>query len=304
MAATMTLNNTLQYVLPWVNFYPLTLGATQQPFIGMCERVAQIILSPPLNPNFNRNTINFITTTGVQTYVSAGSWIPANPYSVGQFIIDSNGNGQLVLQAGVSQTASPPVPPTWSTGLFTNTTDGTVVWQNLGVLGAIPQVSDFGWIERCELQDINNANTWKTLDISSNMSRDTQTSCPKTVSAIADDNQGDVTFRLSPPPAAAYPIVIQYQRLHTPFTSLSNLWGPIPDRLFYIYSTGVLALAYMYKGDDRAQATSQHFVTSLLSYFGGLTETQKNAFLSNWNASLAEANTMQKAQQAVAARGV
>ena len=304
MAATYTLNNTLQYILPWVNYMPLTLGATQQPFIGMCETVAQILLSPPFAPNFNRGAINFITTAGVQTYVAAGSWIPANPYSVGQIIIDSNGNGQLVLTAGVSQTASPPVPPTWATGIFVNTTDGTVVWQCLGSLGAIPQVTDFGWIEKAELQDVLNGNAWKELGIQLNLSRDTVTSCPRFISAQADDNQGDVTFRLMPPPAGAYPIVVQYQRLHQPFTSLSNLWGPIPDRLFYTYSMGVLALAYLYKGDERYASTSQKFITGVLAYYGGLTETQKNQFLANWNASLAETNMQSKAQQAVAARGI
>lgn len=299
MAATFTLNSTLQWVQPWVNFYPLTFVSTQQPFLGMCERVAQILLSPPFKPNWNRNSIKFVTTAGVQTYIYASSWVASTVYNVGTTIIDSNGNGQVVTVAGTSGSSA----PTWSTGMFTSTTDSSVTWQNVGTLASIPQITDFSYIEKAAVQDINNGSVWKELGISLNLPRDAQTGCPKFVAAQTDDNVGDVGIRLTPTPAAAYPIDVQYQKLHTPFTTLANLWAPIPDRLFYVYSFGVLALAFLYKGDSRYQWASQQFIAGVLSHYSGLDETQRNQFLQAWDATLTDATRMQSAQQGVAARG-
>jgi hypothetical protein len=306
MAATFTLTNTLQFVQPWVSFYPLTIGTNNQPFIGMCERVAQILMAPPFKPNWNRNTVNFVTTIGTQTYLNAGSWALGTNYTAGTVIIDPNGNGQVVIVAGASGGSA----PSWSQTLFATTTDSTVTWQNVGKLAIIPQITDFAYIEKAAVQDINSVsavsagNAWKELGIKLNLPRDTTTSCPKFVAAQSDDNIGDIAIRLTPTPGSAYPVSVQYQKLHTPFTALSNLWAPIPDRMFYIYGFGVLALSYLYKGDQRYAWASQQFVAGVLSYYDGLEQTQINQFLQNWDATLADSTRAANASQGVQARGV
>lgn len=300
MAATYKLSDTLQFVLPWVNFYPLMIGQTSQPFLGMCERVAEILMTPPFAPNWNRNSIHFITTSGTQTYLTAGSWILGTVYNAGTVIIDSNGNGQVVTVAGTSYGTV----PTWSTTLFATTTDNTVTWQNLGAMASIAKITDFGYIEKAMVQDVNNGNQWKELGIALNLPRDSSQSCPKYVAAQSDDNLGDISLRLTPVPAGAYPVSVQYQKLHTPFSSAGNLWAPIPDRLFYVYSFGVLALAFLYKGDQRYAWASQQFIAGVLAYYSGLDQTQINQFLKAWDATLSDSTRSQNAQQGVSARGV
>ena len=306
MAANFTLQNTFQFVAPWVNFYPLTVGDGNQPFMGMCERVAQILLGPPFKPSWNRNSIQFVTTSGTQTYVNAGSWASGTAYTVGTVIIDTNNNGQRVIVAGTSGGSA----PSWVTGLFLTTTDNSVTWQNIGPLATIPQITDFAYIEKAAVRDIYSsssisvANSWKEMEISLNLSRDTAQGCPKYVAAQSDDNIGDIAIRLTPTPGAAYPVDVQYQKLHQPFTALSNPWAPIPDRLFHTYSMGVLALAFLYKGDSRYQWASQQFIAGVVSYYGGLKETEMNQFLQAWDSTIADAVKAQKAQQVVSARGV
>lgn len=300
MASNYKLLDTLQFVLPWVNFYPLTLGQTQQPFLGMCESVAEILVAPPLAPNWNRTSTQFLTTAGTQVYAPTAAWQLGTSYATGTVIVDTNGNGQQVIVAGTSGGS----PPSWSTSIFASTTDNTVTWQNIGAIASIPQIFDFAYIETATIQDVNNGNKWKTLGVQLNLNREADQSCPKYIAAQIDDNLGNVAFWLTPVPGAVYPVDIQYQKLHQPFQSLGQTWAPIPDRLFYCYGFGVLALAMMYKGDPRFQWASQKFVTSVLSYYGGLDETQKNQFLMNWEMTLSDAVSMQKGQQAVAARSL
>ena len=285
-----------------LNFKPVQLGSSQQPFLGMCTKVAQIMLAPPFKHNFNRQTYNFLTVKDCQSYMPAAGWVANQPYLLNAVIIDSNGNGQKCIVAGTSQT---PGPPAWTTGLFTTLVDGGVTWQNLGVLTNIPQINNFGFIEKAWVQDVNSGSEWKEMGISLDLPRDSTSGCPKYISAQTDDNVGNISIRLTPPPAGIYPITMQYQALQVPFTSVGVTWAPIPDRLFYTYSYGVLALAYAYKGDmQRAMWAGGHFVGGLLSYYEGLSETQINQFLRVWSATLGENIAQAKSQQGTALRQV
>jgi hypothetical protein len=58
-------------------------------------------------------------------------WQPSTAYAVGQEILDSNLNVQVVRGAGTSRTALQG-PPTWSTVIGASTTDASVRWTNQG----------------------------------------------------------------------------------------------------------------------------------------------------------------------------
>jgi hypothetical protein len=301
MAASFTIQNTIDFCNPYINYYPLSIGGSNQPALGIANSIAQLITAPPFKWRFNRNSVNFITTSGTQTYMNANNWVATTSYTTGTTIIDSNGNGQKCIVAGTSSVST----PSWSTSLFTYTTDGAVTWQNIGPLGGILQMTDFGFIEKAVIQDVNNGSVWKELSVSLDLSRDSTTSCPKYVSAQSDDNLGDISLRLTPPPGAAYPVSVQYQKQLSPFTSLGQSWSPLPDYLFMTYSFGFLALAFLYKGDSRFEWASQQFTTRLLSYAEGLKESEISAFLQNWqSSSTAFSVWAQKSQQGVAGRGI
>jgi 6-phosphogluconolactonase (cycloisomerase 2 family) len=58
--------------------------------------------------------------------VSATAWAASTAFTVGQFIVDTNGNVQQVTTAGTTGAAA----PTWNTVDRATTIDGTVVWTN------------------------------------------------------------------------------------------------------------------------------------------------------------------------------
>jgi hypothetical protein len=68
-----------------------------------------------------------IQTTGVG---EGTSWVPGGTVFQGQIIVDQAGNQQLALNAGTSQAS--PLPSFASSVLNGSTTDGTVVWRNVG----------------------------------------------------------------------------------------------------------------------------------------------------------------------------
>jgi hypothetical protein len=66
-----------------------------------------------------------IATTGTGI---GSSWVPAAMVFQGQIVVDSNGNTQVALNAGVSNT----IKPSWNEALNGSTPDGSVVWRNAG----------------------------------------------------------------------------------------------------------------------------------------------------------------------------
>lgn len=72
---------------------------------------------PPYTPGANETFGTLPQTT----------WLPANAYGAGQFVIDGNGELQIVQTAGTSATAS----PIWNTSVGETTPDG-VSWINSG----------------------------------------------------------------------------------------------------------------------------------------------------------------------------
>jgi len=57
------------------------------------------------------------------------SWVPGGTVFQGQLIVDPNGNQQIALTSGTSQTDT----PAWNSQLNGTTFDGIVQWRNVGV---------------------------------------------------------------------------------------------------------------------------------------------------------------------------
>jgi hypothetical protein len=66
-----------------------------------------------------------IATTGAGI---GSSWVPTGTVFQGQIIVDPNGNQQIALKAGISNT----IAPTWMLDVNASTSDGSVVWRNVG----------------------------------------------------------------------------------------------------------------------------------------------------------------------------
>jgi hypothetical protein len=144
-------------------------------------------------------------------------------------------------------------------------------------------VADFGFVEQAAVQDINSVNTkWTELTNKICLPVASETALPEYIAAQTDSGTGTITFRLQPVPDAAYPVSVTVQKACVDFTAIGDDWGPIPNRYSYIYNWGFLALMYLYADDPRFQITNQKFVANLLGAAQGLTQTQVNIFLANW----------------------
>lgn len=276
-----TLQNTLDFISPYIGYKPLSLTDDNQPFITMCNIIAQVVLAPPFTWNFNKNVANFILTSGTQDYRYSDEWSAGTDINFGDIIIDSNGNGQQATTTGLTGTTQ----PTWSTTLFDSTTDNTVTWQNIGELGQCPDLSDLAYIQYASLQDTVSLKFYQ-LEIKNELSRDTISQRPGYVSSEYNNNDGSISLRFLGNPNAAYPVSITYQKRLPNFTKLTDTWNPIPDYMSYIYNFGVLSLAALVSFNNNLFGiANSKFVSGLLSYAGGLSETQKNIFLNNWNST-------------------
>jgi hypothetical protein len=144
-------------------------------------------------------------------------------------------------------------------------------------------VPDFGFIEKATiilpLGSGNTAQYSKELTVSQALVGETVLGQPAFISVIADDNNGNITFRLMGVPDQPYVLNIIYQRSAPTFGATTDTWAPIPDYYSYIYNLGYLAKTYEYKGDQRFAFAHQEFLRMVVSASDGLTDTQKNIFL-------------------------
>jgi hypothetical protein len=216
MASTIRLLDSMEWCKKFVFNRQLSLGNFKEPILTSANIIKQTILGPPLSWPWNRQTISFTSTIGVQDYIQSINCV---------------------------------------------------------------------WIEVASAQDIGvTPSKWYEIANHQVLGLDTSKARPTKIAAQVFDDDGNVTFRLMPAPDKAYPISITVQNGATLFTSLNDTWAPIPDRFSYIYQVGLLALMYQFADDPRFSVMNQKFVGHLLGAAQGLKDTDRNLFLSQWQA--------------------
>jgi hypothetical protein len=287
------------------------IGNFLEPAFTSANIVLQTILGPPFAWYWNRVVTGFVCVAGQQDYYVV-NWQASTVYATGTFTVDNNGNSQQVTVGGTSNTSA----PTWNNTPSGTTTDGSVTWNNLGrILGSTPnaraipvsQTYNLGFVENASVLDITATPSPKWFQISNmtDLARDSSQARPRFISVQADDGNGNVTFRLTPAPNAAYPVMVTLQQKPQSFTSVNQTWAPIPDEYQRIYTWGFLALMWSFADDPRFQLANQKFVSQLLSTAEGLDETKKNIFLMGWQAIVGQpVENAARMQQGGAARGM
>lgn len=212
MACTLNIQASLEFVLPYVRFQPLAIGG-QDPALTAANMTLQVILGPPFQWRWNRNTATFLCAAGQQDYTVA--------------------------------------------------------------------ISDFGYLEVASSADTDGNNveitTKKVLALDG--STNAQTAY---IATQNDDNAGNISFRITPPPDQAYTVTLTYQKKPPMIQSLAGSWAPVPDECAYIFNWGFLAMAAMLTNDARMPQYSQKFVGHLLGAQGGLTEREINIFMGTY----------------------
>ena len=108
-----------------------------------------------------------------------------------------------------------------------------------------------------------------------------------------------------PVPDKAYPVTITMQQSAQLITSLNQTWSPLPDDLGYVYQMGLLSFAYEFADDSRWAPTRQRFIAALLGAAQGLSQTEVDIFLANFNAiSLGQIDRQITLQQGIQHRAV
>jgi hypothetical protein len=282
-SSTYTLYDSMEWAKKFNFGRNFAIGSNIEPAMTSGNIVMQTILGPPFCWRWNRIVTGFFTSSGTQDYTVMGTRGGGQTVGPNWFIVDNNNSSQQVTTAGTTGLSY----PVFNQTLGGTTTDGSVIWTNRGnftTAGLDFNVSDvysFNWMETVSVQDPTLVK-WFEIESKINLGLDSTEGRPRFVSAQLDDGFGDITFRLMPTPDNTYPTVITLQQKPPLFTSVNQTWSPIPDEYGHIYNWGFLALMWMFADDSRFTFANQKFVSSLLATNQGLTQTEINIFLNNW----------------------
>jgi hypothetical protein len=166
----------------------------------------------------------------------------------------------------------------------------------------LESVPDFGFLEKATISD--GVTTWP-LEVRLILNDDQDVDRPEYISAEVDDDAGNITFKLVPPPDKAYTVKYIYQKKPVLFTALGGKWAPIPDEMQYLYNTGFLASAFEVADDARFPIEYQKHVKSVIAASEGLSDTQKALFLEEKLVGMREqSNEAMGVQQGRGSRGM
>jgi hypothetical protein len=277
MPATKTILQSLEWSKRFVFNRQLSIGDFKEPLITSVNTVMQTILGKPFHWNENRVVSGFVTTAGQQDYLLLYAWPASQALTAGTFVVDSAGNAQKVTSPGTTNSTI----PSFNGTLNGTTSDGTVTWTNVGAIPNATASYSFGWIENVSLQDPTSSK-WIQIENKVDLALDSAQSRPQFISAEIIGSLG-IVFRLMPVPDKAYVVALTLQQAPPIITSLNQTWSPLPDYLGYVYNTGLLSWVYEFADDARAPQKRQEFVARLLGAAEGLTATEVDIFLSNFN---------------------
>lgn len=140
---------------------------------------------------------------------------------------------------------------------------------------------DFGWLEKATLYDPKSGYIATELQVELLKAQETSPATPQRISTQLDDGEGNITFRLFGAPDEVYNVTLEYQKAAPLFTSTTQLWAPIPDYMSFVYNEGFDAKTFEYLNDPRFQTSMQLFYQELAQVSEGLSDSQKNLWLSD-----------------------
>lgn len=271
------------------------IGNSLEPALTSANMVIQTLLAPPLDWWWNNLEIGFTCnptpTSAASTAVSISSGIVTvtvpNDFSVGSPVVGTglatltklNGKLLVVLTSSATQfTAAIDLP---------NGTDTVGTFTCLTTQDYSVTVPNFSHIEHASVMDIDSVGApvkWWQLQVKNNLSLETSANRPEFIGPHVEDSSGVVTFRLASAPDKAYPVSLHVQLTAPPITSINQTWAPLPDFMQYIYEWGFMALMWSFADDPRAMDANNKFKAGILGRAEGLTEEERNIFLSNWEA--------------------
>lgn len=156
-------------------------------------------------------------------------------------------------------------------------------------------LEQFGWLETASVTDSTGSSpVVHALDTMLTLGEESVQNLPTRIAPRLDDGNGNITFRLIPPPDKIYTATITYQVAAPLFVTLNDTWAPIPDYYSYLYTSGFLAKTYEYLDDSRFGPMLTAFLRQVIAANGALTDSQVDIFLTS---QLRAIGTQQAAMQ-------
>ena len=312
MAASITVQNTIDYTRAFLNWANLTIGNNNEPALSAANLTLQTITGPPFRWIWNRTTVSFLATQGVQDYnvflASFGFLETASVQLAGSITSVTVLNNVATFSAVndfVSLLGGAPGTTVTTSGNITPALNGTFT-----LISATPTAFTVSIttpnITEAESGALALAGPIKPLEIKwGSMSAATEQDRPTFISVQDSDESGiNFQFRVLPVPNATYQVILSYQESASQLTNPSNTWG-VPDQLEYLYTYFFMYFMFEFFDDPRAGRYRQLAIAALLARQSGLSATDRNLFLGNYLPLMQEQeNAQSEASQGNQARGI
>lgn len=312
MAASITVQNTIDYIRAFLNWANLTIGNNNEPAMSAANLTLQTITGPPFRWIWNRTTVSFLATQGIQDYnvfLPSFGYLETASVQLAGIITSVTITANVAVFTAINDFASllggPPGTTVTTSGCTTPALNGTFV-----LMSATPTTFTValthGNLTEAESGAIALAGPIKPLEIKwGSMSAATEQDRPTFISVQDSDESGiNFQFRVLPVPNATYQVILSYQESAPQLTNPSNTWG-VPDQLEYIYTFFMMYFMFEYYDDPRSSRYRQLAVASLLARQSGLSATDRNLFLGNFLPLMQETeNAQSESQQGNQARGL
>lgn len=149
-----------------------------------------------------------------------------------------------------------------------------------GITDYTVSLPTWGWLEKALGFLSTNTPPAFEIEVYQLLSKEFTQNRPQEIAPIFDDNAGNITFRMMPPPDQAYQFTLTIQKAAVFAVSLGNTtWAPIPDRYAFLYEQGMMALIKGMYNEQFYFSNWELFLRSLVGASEGLTETEKAIFL-------------------------
>lgn len=311
MANTNTLQSTLNWALPYIEYSPMTAGTSNEPAISIASMIRNSMLfNPPIGWAFNRvEDATKSTQQGVQDYVYTNQDFG---YLEKASLIDSN--NQVIEIKDVYNTAA------LSLGGDQQQPHAVAVIQNnpgtsfkIRFMGIPDQVYTIVLTYQ-KLAIQFRAFTVTSAALASGGQTayagvfDPLSFLAGSIASISGfTNAGNNGMFIVVSATATSLVVINSGGVieMASAQAINENWAPIPDSYCDIYNNLFLGESLAVVDDARAQIYRQRGVAAFLAKAEGLSDTQKNIFAQQWLAQGREQNSVTlKLQQGVQGRGI
>lgn len=289
MAATIKVDDTINFTRPFVNWANLTIGTNSEPALTAANMTLQTLVGPPFVWPWNRATVSFLTTQGTQDYntaiadfgylesvtIQAAAVITSVTVTTNVAVFTAINNFALLANQGANSRVV-------ISGCTTSALNGVQTITSATATTFTCSITT-GNITEAESGAKALAGPIMPLEVKwGSVGEATEQDRPSFISTQTSDESGTTfKFRLLPIPDQTYQIIITYQQVPSLLTATSQTWG-VPNQLQYLYTYFFLFLMLDYFEDQRAARYRQLAIAALLARQNGLSKTDRNLFLGNW----------------------